>query len=243
MLDRACYFAPCANTPYREDSGKTCSLQVLDLVESEEGCQQPCSSDSVGSGACQSCIEDQLTAANSSECLQLSSSGCFHCTRPVMLDSLQCSEDNTKPGDIVQCIHDRQEAGCQQCVCSVLCYVNAEGDLCRECLQNPDLATFFLNSGKCPQSWTWSQHTQRCYKAFNQTKPWAYASRFCEQGGGRLAQPKSDSTTFTVLEAINLEGGGMHWLGGQQSGEDFLWMGDNSVVDSSNWAPGFPVAG
>ena len=25
--------------------------------------------------------------------------------------------------------------------------------------------------------------------------------------------------------------------------EDFLWVGDNSVVDSSNWAQGFPVAG
>ena len=160
-----------------------------------------------------------------------------------MLDSLNCSQDNTNPGDTVQCIHDRQEAGCQQCVCSVLCYVNAEGDICRECLQNPDLATFFLHSGKCPQSWTWSQHTHTCYKAFNQTKPWEYASRFCEQGGGRLAQPKSDSATFTVLEAISLGAGGLHWLGGQQSGEDFLWVGDNSVVDSSNWAQGFPVSG
>ena len=24
---------------------------------------------------------------------------------------------------------------------------------------------------------------------------------------------------------------------------DFLWVGDNSVVDSSNWAQGFPVSG
>ena len=23
----------------------------------------------------------------------------------------------------------------------------------------------------------------------------------------------------------------------------FLWVGDNSVVDGSNWAPGFPVSG
>ena len=25
--------------------------------------------------------------------------------------------------------------------------------------------------------------------------------------------------------------------------DDFLWVGDNSIVDSSNWAPGFPVSG
>ena len=30
------------------------------------------------------------------------------------------------------------------------------------------------------------------------------------------------------------------WL---DTSPDFLWVGDNSVVDGSNWAPGFPVSG
>ena len=58
-----------------------------------------------------------------------------------------------------------------------------------------------------------------------------------------MAQPKTASNIQVVLEAISLGEGGLHWLGGQQSGEDFLWVGDNSVVDSSNWAQGFPVSG
>ena len=75
-------------------------------------------------------------------------------------------------------------------------------------------------------------------------KPWNFAKSFCENGGGILAQPKTTSTIQAVLEAVNLLGaGGLHWLGGQQSGEDFLWVGDNSAVESNNWAQGFPVSG
>ena len=35
------------------------------------------------------------------------------------------------------------------------------------------------------------------------------------------------------------------WSGGLciQLTSNFLWVGDNSVVDSSNWSPGFPVSG
>ena len=61
-----------------------------------------------------------------------------------------------------------------------------------------------------------------------------------------MAQPKTTSTIQAVLEAVTLLGeGGLHWLGGVEwhNGEDFLWIGDYSVVDSSNWAQGFPVAG
>ena len=79
---------------------------------------------------------------------------------------------------------------------------------------------------------------------FNREKPWSFAKSFCENGGGILAQPKTISTIQTVLEDVNLLGeGGLYWLGGQQSGEDFLWVGDNSVVDGNNWAPGFPKSG
>ena len=59
-----------------------------------------------------------------------------------------------------------------------------------------------------------------------------------------MAQPKTTSTIQSALEAVNLLGeGGMFWLGGKLSGNTFLWVGDNSEVDGSNWAPGFPVSG
>ena len=133
---------------------------------------------------------------------------------------------------------------CRSCVCTLLCYWSPTGDLCRSCLDQPQLASLFLHHQHCPQGWVYSAASSSCLKTFNQEKPWSFAKIFCENGGGILAQPKTISTIQTVIEAVNLLGeGGLHWLGGQQSGEDFLWMGDNSKVDSSNWARGFPVSG
>ena len=158
--------------------------------------------------------------------------------------SLACADNNNNLENIVKCIEDKQETGCKTCVCSILCYVHAEGDLCRECLQNPSLATLFLNSDKCSQSWTWSNITSTCVKAFVTPRPWKFSSRFCAEGGGRLAQPTSNASLQTVLEAINLQStAGEYWIGATENegGDSFIWVGDNSIVDIDHWATGFPL--
>ena len=215
----------------------------MNLIESAEDCEEQCNVGSEGAG-CQSCIEEKLVTYNSSECLHLSSAGCFYCTRSVMLDSLACADNNNNLENIVKCIEDKQETGCKTCVCSILCYVHAEGDLCRECLQNPSLATLFLNSDKCSQSWTWSNITSTCVKAFVTPRPWKFSSRFCAEGGGGLAQPTSNASLQTVLEAISLQStAGEYWIGATENedGDSFIWMGDNSIVNIDHWATGFPL--
>ena len=240
-----CLFGGCSNSPYREEIGKTCSLQALDLAESEDECKEQCTDNN--SGTCQACIEEKLNI-DSPECLKLSSLECFHCIRPVMLDSIECSSSNTNPEDIIQCIHGKQETSdCKKCVCSILCYVNAEGGLCRECLQNSNLETYFSNYDKCDQSWTWSKQNSKCYKAFATPRPWRLASRFCQNGGARLVEPKVDSSIQLVLEAIDVQAtSGKYWIGGKsEDGATFTWTGDNSIVnnDNDNWAFGFPISG
>ena len=249
-FNSACFFAACSSSPYREDSGKTCSLQVFKVIENEDSCKESCTVSINQQANCQSCIEEELKSLNLNQCLDLSGAECFHCTKSIMIESIECSKSNTNPEDIVNCIQQEQHQDCKQCTCTILCYVSAEGDLCQECLQNSNLATFFLNHDKCPQSWTWSMEQTKCFKAFTTSKPWSFASTFCQNGGGLLAQSKTYSSLFTVLEAISLEAasgefwiGGRHMLGSGIGGwpGDYTWTEDNSTLDNSNWAPGYPT--
>merc|ERR1739836_321641 len=113
----------------------------------------------------------------------------------------------------IDCISQNIVPSCSTCVCTLLCYWSPTGDICRSCLDQPQLASLFLHHQHCPQGWVYSQTSATCFKAFNQEKPWNFAKRFCENGGGVLAQPKSTFTIQTVLEAINMLGvGGVFWL-------------------------------
>ena len=78
------------------------------------------------------------------------------------------------------------------------------------------------------------------------------AARFCEDGGGRLAQPASAASIQTVLESINMvAAAGQYWLGARVVGPgvggwgSYYWTGDNSAVDDGNWATGsgYPLSG
>ena len=83
-------------------------------------------------------------------------------------------------------------------------------------------------------------------KAFTKAKPWTYASNFCQNGGGLLAQPKNNVTMYGVLEAISIQGGKEeYWIGGHKSdvSDSFVWDSDGSIVDGDNWAHGFPMSG
>ena len=70
-----------------------------------------------------------------------------------------------------------------------------------------------------------------------------YNEKFC---GYSIPGPfTSTGPTMTVRmhsDGNRITGKGFQavWL---DTSPDFLWVGDNSVVDGSNWAPGFPVSG
>ena len=71
----------------------------------------------------------------------------------------------------------------------------------------------------------------------------SYSEKFC---GSSIPGPfTSTGPTMTVRmhsDGNRITGKGFQavWL---DTSPDFLWVGDNSVVDGSNWAPGFPVSG
>ena len=74
----------------------------------------------------------------------------------------------------------------------------------------------------------------------------SYSEKFC---GTSIPGPFT-STGPTMTVRMHTDGygtrTGFRALWGDSSLElldDFLWVGDNSVVDSSNWAQGFPVSG
>ena len=220
----------------------------------------------------------------------------------------QCSSSDLSPVAMIDCISQAIVPSCRSCICTLFCYWSPTGDLCKSCLDQPQLASLFLHHQHCPQGWVYSEASSSCLKTFNREKPWSFAKSFCENGGGALAQPKTTSTIQAVLEAVNLLGeAGLHWLGGQETqpqrcnpadnnlsccsstypcnlgeghcdsddecagnlvcgqdncgagdynmdcctttdgntttvGMEFLWVGDNFMVESSNWAQGFPVS-
>ena len=133
----------------------------------------------------------------------------------------QCSASNPEAVNTINCITSDLLPSCRSCVCTLLCYWSPTDELCRSCLNQPDLATLFLHHQHCPQGWVYSLDSSTCLKAFHQEKPWKYAKSFCQNGGGLLAQPKSVSTIQTVLEAIKSVEDGMFWLGGTE----------NSIID------------
>ena len=214
----------------------------------EDECSGQCGDISTDAGAvaCQQCLTNIIDPS----CQQLSGAGCWYCGGSILEKWRQCSLSDLSSVAMIDCISQAIVPSCRECVCTLLCYWSHTGDLCTSCLNQPQLSTLFLHHQHCPQGWVYSEESSSCFKTFNQEKPWKFAKKFCQNGGGLLAQPKTTSTIQTVLEAINLHAGsqaaGKFWLGGQQSLEsliNFLWVGDNSIMDGSNWAPGFPVSG
>ena len=67
------------------------------------------------------------------------------------------------------------------------------------------------------------------------------AARFCEDGGGRLAQPMSNASMQVVLESINMVATeGQYWLGAQV---DRPGVGGWNWWKDTNWANGYPLPG
>ena len=153
----------------------------------------------------------------------------------------------------MQCVGQEVTPRSRSCVCTLLCYWSPGGDLCNACTEQSQLASLFLHHHHCPQGWVYSEASSSCFRSYNQTKPWSRAARFCEDGGGRLAQPSSNSSIQTVLESINMVATvGQYWLGAREMENlgtgvggwgAYYWTRDNSTVDNGNWATGYPLLG
>ena len=169
---RQCFFHPCSKSPYREGSGETCVEQVHNLINStDQGCKEPCSDISNGGAGCQSCLEETMPEL----CQLLSGASCWKCSGQVWKHLELCSTSTSNSVDIVQCIEDNVVTECKSCVCTLLCYLSPGGDLCKSCLQEPELASLFIHSDKCQTGWVWSSTTSKCYKAYTNKKPWVHA--------------------------------------------------------------------
>ena len=143
---RACYFAPCSRSPYREDTEDICSKLVIEVAE--EDCQ--CNNIATNSEAdiCQTCIEDQLTSLNASQCLDLSGSPCWRCALSVTQKLDSCTQNHQNSSEIITCIEQKHDPECRVCVCTLLCYFSPSGSLCRHCLSQTALSALFLNSDR-----------------------------------------------------------------------------------------------
>merc|ERR1711923_676477 len=144
----------------------------------------------------------------------MSGAPCWTSTSQVAEKLGLCSQYCSTPLNTVQCVAQEVAPRSRSCVCTLLCYWSPTGDLCRSCLDQPQLAERFLHHQHCPQGWVYSANSSTCFKSYDQSKPWSRAAKFCEDGGGRLAQPSSTASIQTVLESISwLATAGQYWLG------------------------------
>ena len=242
-----CYFHPCSPVPYRQGSEKGCAEQVSLLLDDDDGdddvCKPSCSNIETDTEAatCQSCLQNNLP----DPCKLVSGESCWYCTNQVHHAELKCSERN--PNDfpaIIRCIkNEKIYESCQKCVCTLLCYLLPGSELCKACLQSPEFASMFLNHKHCDQGWVWSESASKCYKAYSSAQTMQNANFLCMQQNTYLAEPKTDSITATVNEAINRQATpGEYWVGGAKNDNgSYLWLTDNSDVGPDSWGPGFPV--
>ena len=201
------------------------------MVAVEQQCHEYCSSSNLetehGATFCQICIEGNLNGGNASQCLDMSGASCWAYTTPVAEKLGLCSEYCSTPLDTVQCIEQEVGTRPRSCICTLLCYWSPTGDLCRSCIEEPELSELFLHHNHCPQGWIYSSSS--CFKAFSQDKPWEYASRFCLDGGGYLGQPKSNRSLYASIEAMNLVASESdereYWLGSRDPGCCFEYTG------------------
>ena len=157
---KACFFGPCSCSPYREDPGSTCSQLAIEAQEDECSSQCVDISSSNGAANCQSCLVENIPYV----CEDLQGSSCWFCSLSTLEQWRQCSNDHQNSTAIINCIDEQLLSSCRMCICKLLCYWEAEGDLCKTCLEQPQLASLFVNHQYCPQGWVYSPQTSKCYK-------------------------------------------------------------------------------
>ena len=234
-----CLFHPCSTSPYRT-STESC-FELAFQVE-EENCHKGCMWS--GPEACQECIQENLP----DQCNELSGAPCWHCSSNIYKENELCKANPMYQSgmEVVQCVRDKQiTAGCDACVCTMLCYWEPGSAECRACLEDGQAAEMFLHRDTCQQGWLLSREDARCYKGFRQEKTWAEAVASCSEEGGVLAEPTTTTSIYTVIEAMNVHGIGGElgcWVGGRRndSAGDFHWNVAESNIAMAAWAHDFP---
>ena len=242
---RACMFHPCSQSPHREDVGISCSQFALEAGDAGGKCHAPCAqvTSDTEADTCQECLENTIH----SHCQDLSGQSCWHCSQRIMDSLLTCTQKSSVEN--INCININQELTerCQACTCTLLCYWIPGGELCKACLEDPQLTKLSVNSDHCPQGWTWVEAETKCVKSFSAKRPWFHASLACQAGGGKLATAKTLQTIQPLIEAINLLAGetGEFWVGGRKNtdGDDYVWGDGTPVSIDDAWDDGYPESG
>ena len=131
--------------------------------------------------------------------------------------------------------------GCGKCVCTLICYWWPSDAQCQACLEEDQAAELFIDHDKCEQGWLLSNDGS-CFKPFKEEKTWDEANISCHAEGGKLAEPTTEYSIFTVIEALNVHGiREESWIGGRKGDdeEEYHWNEDKSEV--ANWALDFPT--
>jgi len=96
----------------------------------------------------------------------------------------------------------------------------------------------------CPsQGWLRRDRVNNCYLFGTEKMNFAEATQFCEDNGGKLAEPRRMRETNVINKMISKEAGGSnYWIGltDAETEGTFTWESDNSEVGYSNWNWGQP---
>ena len=133
----SCLFGPCSTSPFRT-STEFCF--ELAFQEEEENCHQACSW--TGQEACQECISEYLP----DQCNELSGAPCWHCSLRVYEKLASCRVSKPKGIEVVECVRSKQQAGCESCVCTMICYWEAGSAECKACLGDNQAAELWLDN-------------------------------------------------------------------------------------------------
>ena len=138
---RGCFFHPCASSPYRTSSSETCTQLAFEAEEGE--CQRACHYS--GPEVCQQCLEENLPT----QCGELSAAPCWHCSLPVYEKLASCRVSKPPPYpsiEVVECVRSKQQAECESCVCTLICYWEAGNAECKACLGDVQAAELWLDN-------------------------------------------------------------------------------------------------
>merc|ERR1712069_94130 len=107
----------------------------------------------MGAAACQQCLTNIIDPS----CQLLSGAACWYCGGSILEKWRQCSSSDLSSVAMIDCISQATVPSCRSCVCTLLCYWSPSDDLCRSCLDQPQLASLFHHHQHCPHGWVYSE--------------------------------------------------------------------------------------
>ncbi|KAI8516910.1 hypothetical protein Bbelb_054910 [Branchiostoma belcheri] len=95
----------------------------------------------------------------------------------------------------------------------------------------------------CADGYVYHQHSQLCYKAFNDTETYDGAVRRCSSDGGTLAMPRDNVTNNFLIHLKNaVDNNALFLFGLTDDHQEGVWMWDDNVPlgDFRAWGQGQP---